>query len=185
MLSNLFLDLVVGVPWVAGGAFTAKKAIARAERHYLQIAEQHGRPQNAMDGDDWMGAITFAVAAGIAFPAVALVWLLSFPAKWAFAPTREYMLPPVQRTFEGHVADLNAQKALVMSSVKTYSDVRSWEPDDNPDRVAMLHQLEKQIEDQMRQLMRMHNPDNPTGWDGDFLSSTKDEVRAITAKVSF
>ena len=173
------LEIILILLWVPGGAVTAKKAIAKAEQHYLRLAAKADRPQNKMDADDWCGAITFAAASAVAFPVVALVWILSFPARWLYIPVRSYMLPPVQEQFEGHVRDLNAQKALVLSTWETFRDVSGWEPDD-AGKTAMLASLKDQIEVQYSELLRMIDPSNPTGFDGNFLDTAKDEIKAIT-----
>lgn len=177
----MILDILIIIAWVVGGAYAAKRTLANRERYYLELAHRAGRPQNHMDLDDWAGAIVCAAAVFIAFPAVAGVWLLSYPARWLYRPTRAYMLPPAQAKFEEHVRDLNAQKAIVMNSVKIYQDTLKWKPDDDTERVATLHQLQKIITEQMEELMRIHDPNNPTGFDGDYLQAVKGEVKAITA----
>lgn len=183
-----FLFWLVGAPaWLVGGAYTSKQAIAMAERHYLRLAyeawekDQRNQPQDKMDTDDWIGASVFAGAAFVAFPAIAAGWILGKLLSPFFGPTRKFFLPPVQKEFEEHVQRMDNQKALMVATAKTYEDVLGWEPKDHPDRVAMIHQLQEQITQQMEDLMKMSNPNRPSGFDTAYLDRAKMEVKELTA----
>jgi hypothetical protein len=177
---------LIGAPtWLVGGGFTARKAVAVAERHYIQLSkEAHARDsrnpiQDKMDSDDWIGAGFFAAGAFALFPAVAAAWLLSKPAKVVYKPLRAFFVPPIQKEFEVHVESMEAQKDLILSTARTYEDVLNWEPKDHPDRVKLLTDLQQQIVQQMTDLMKMSDPSR--GWDGNFLESTKGQVKELTA----
>jgi hypothetical protein len=79
------------------------------------------------------------------------------------------------------VERLDAQKELIMSTARTYDTVkREWEPDD-AEKTAMVHQLQETIKQQMSELMRMTNPNTPSGHDTDYLDRVKFEVKELTA----
>lgn len=184
MLDLMFY--VFGVPaWTVGGTFTAKKAIAVAEGHYLRMSVEANRRdaavriQDKMDADDWIGASFFAAGAFVFFPAVAAFWAGKRVLTPFARPVRKFLLPPVQKEFEEHVEAMDNQVALLRSTAHTYRDVLSWQPDDHPDRIAMVHQLQEQIKDQLAELMKMTRPDR--SFDGDYLESAKNELKELTA----
>lgn len=185
MVMELLTWIVAAPTWLVGGGLTARKAVAVAEKHYIELSkEAHARDsrnpiQDKMDGDDWIGASFFAAGAFAAFPAVALVWLLSWPARLVYKPIRAFFVPPMQKEFEVHVEAMETQKDLIVATAKTYQDVLGWEPVDHPDRIGLLKDLQEQIVTQMQDLMKMSDPKR--AFDGNFLESAKFEVKELTA----
>ncbi len=175
----LLVEVMINLIWLVGGAFAAKKAIATAEKHYLQLAADAGRPRNRMDQEAWAGATVFAVAAWVLFPVVIAYQAVKLVVRPVWKPAKQFMKPPQQKTFETRVKRMTDQKELLMSTVRQYQDVQEWQPDDAV-KASVVHQLEELIRDQREALLSMAQTDNPTGWDGDFIESMKSEVRAIT-----
>jgi hypothetical protein len=187
LLSDLLFWFVGAPAWAVGGAFSARQAVAVAERHYLRLAheaweeDQRNRPQDKMDSDDWIGASVFAGLAFVAFPAVAVYWVIKRLCRPFKRPAQAFFTPPIQKAHEQHVERLDAQKELIMSTARTYDTVkREWEPDD-AEKTAMVHQLQETIKQQMSELMRMTNPNTPSGHDTDYLDRVKFEVKELTA----
>ncbi len=176
---------MVGTPaWAVGGAYSAKSAIAIAERHYLELSRQAWEkdrtliPQEQMDADDWIGAGMFAALAFVAAPVIGAAWLgnkLFTPFK---KPTKKFFEPPMQKSWREHVEALNTQKQLVMSTARTYQEILEWEPEDHPDRLKFKQQLEDDIKEQMSTLMKMANPDR--AWDGNYLDEARQEIKQLT-----
>jgi hypothetical protein len=187
-----FLLYVVGTPtWLVGGAFTARRAIAYSERHYLALAQRayeedrRYMPQDKMDADDWVGAGVFALGAFVFFPLVVVGWgvkkvlgAMYVPLRPLYRPFRSFFVPPVQREFEEHVEQLDNHKALMLQTASTYRDVLGWKPDNHPDRVQMIAELEKQLAQQMEDLFAMTDPNR--AYDGNFKEILKEEIKELT-----